>query len=175
MQHFHHVPLQWNVLYLWYFPLHLNTDAIIVKQTWHLLILLIDSANEFPSASLEGVLCSMCKHLKAVYLWTPNLLSGGSWKSPMMLSERVGGGRCALKALCSESWTYSFCFGNARWGRQFVYISRRQNRTEERKRALVRKKLTTSLFIHPLKFDPGEKVLHDQLKAAEENIFFTEV
>lgn len=66
-----------------------------------LLILLIDGANEFPSASLEGVLCSMCKHLKVVYLWAPTLISGGSCKSPMMLSASVDG--VALKALCSES------------------------------------------------------------------------
>lgn len=107
------------------------------------------------TASLEGVLCSMCKHLKAVYLWAPSLIPGGWCKSPMMLSASVGG--VALKALCSESWTYSFCFGNARWCWQFVYIPERQNRMKERKSALARKTLTTGLFIGPLKLHLPEK------------------
>lgn len=42
----------------------------------------------------------------------------------------------------------------------------------ERKSALARKTLTTGLYICPLKLHLAEKVLHDQLEAAEENIYF---
>lgn len=43
---------------------------------------------------------------------------------------------------------------------------------KERKSALARKTLTTGLFICPLKLHLPEKVLQDQLEAAEENIYF---
>lgn len=48
MQHVYHVLLQSSVLSLLWIPLHLNTDRITIKQMRQLLILLIDSANEFP-------------------------------------------------------------------------------------------------------------------------------
>lgn len=43
---------------------------------------------------------------------------------------------------------------------------------KEQKSALARKTLTAGLFICPLKLHLPEKVLHDQLEAAEENIYF---
>lgn len=97
------------------------------------LILLIDSANELFSPSPEGVLCSSCKHLKAVYSW-------GVRKS--LVALRVGR---ELKALCFESWTYRLCFGDAHGGWQFVYIQEADG-VEEWSGARAEKEQSTCLF-----------------------------
>lgn len=105
------------------------------------MILLIDSANEPSTPSLEGALCSMCKHLKAVYLWASTPVSGGACKSLMALKWGGGG----LKALCFESWTCRLCFGNAQWGWQFVYI-READPIAEWNVALAEKEQSTCWF-----------------------------
>lgn len=75
------------------------------------------------------MLCSICKHLKAVYLWASALISGGAGKSLVALKWGVGcmcvwGGWtvCVLKALCLESQTCTLCIGKPHSGLWFVYI-----------------------------------------------------
>lgn len=70
--------------------LNLNTVWIITNQRQQLQNLLILNANEPSTPSLEGAPCSVCKHLKAVYLRASTLVSGGACKFPH--GAKVGGG-----------------------------------------------------------------------------------